>query len=55
MEMNQIFGTKDIVKIFDCAASTVYALMDRLRDMHVFVGVKGVGKGKIRFVLELEL
>ena len=55
MEMNQVFSTKDIVKIFDCADSTASALMDRLRDMNVVVEVKGVGKGKVRFVLENEV
>ncbi|WP_333647948.1 ATP-binding protein [Lacrimispora sp.] len=50
IETNQIFSTGDIEKILDCSSSTARAIMAKMRDMEVVVGVIGKGKGKYRFI-----
>ena len=48
IETNQIFGSGEISKMLNCAASTGSELTKKLRDMQVIVEIKGLGKGKMR-------
>ena len=52
---NQIFGTREIVKILNCSSSTAREIMSKLREMKVVCEIKGKGKGKYRFAYEDEI
>ena len=54
IDSNQVFSTKDITNILKCAPSTSRTIMEKLREMQVVCEVKGMGKGKYRFVNQNE-
>lgn len=54
MDVNQIFGAGDVRNILKCSLSTAGAVMAKLRELEIVVGVKGKGKGKCRFMCEGE-
>lgn len=54
IDTNQVFSTKDMVNILGCSPSTSREIMAKLRDMKVVCEVKGMGKGKYRFINDNE-
>ena len=50
IDTNQVFSTKEIVNILGCSPSTSREIMVKLREMKVVCEVKGMGKGKYRFL-----
>ena len=55
IEVNQIFGSKYIMKILNCSERTARNFMNMLKDMGVLVAVVGKGKGNYRFKYDDEL
>ncbi|MGN1356548.1 MAG: hypothetical protein ACI4VX_02520, partial [Succinivibrionaceae bacterium] len=55
IEVNQIFGSKYIMKILNCSERTARNFMNMLKDMGILVAVVGKGKGNYRFKYDDEL
>jgi len=55
IDINQVFGSSEIVEILDCSSSTAREVIKKLKDMQTVVEVKGQGKGKVRFLNQNEL
>ena len=55
VEVNQIFGSKYIMKILNCSERTARNLMNKLKDMGILIVVVGKGKGNYRFKYDDEL
>lgn len=54
IDANHVFSTKEIVNILGCLPSTSREIMVKLREMKVVCEVKGRGKGKYRFLNQVE-
>lgn len=55
IDANQIFGAPEVKQILDCTSTISKDIMKKLRDMDIVVEVKGMGKGKYRFVNKNEV
>ena len=55
IDANQIFGAPEVKQILDCTSTVSKDIMKKLRDMDIVVEVKGMGKGKYRFVNKNEV
>ena len=55
IELNQIFNTGYICKLFSCSSSGARKILARLRIIDVVVPVKGKGKGQYRFKYKSEM
>ena len=55
IELNQIFNTGYICKLFSCSSSGARKILARLRIIDVIVPVKGKGKGQYRFKYKSEM
>ncbi len=55
IDSNQIFGSAEIERILDCSTTNARLYMRKLREMEVVCEVKGMGKGKYRFLNEDEI
>ena len=55
IELNQIFNTGYICKLFSCSSSGARKILARLRIIDVVVPVRGKGKGQYRFKYKSEM
>ena len=55
IELNQIFNTAYICKLFSCSSSGARKILAKLRTIDVVVPIKGKGKGQYRFKYKSEM
>ncbi len=55
IELNQIFNTAYICKLFSCSSSGARKILAKLRTIDVVVPIKGKGKGQYRFKYKSEI